>query len=130
MEFKERGLAAGRQWFDCHLLRQRLSGVPAHFFREVFNVGKGQPSLRARSATTALLRFRAAAARYTEAPFAAKVRIRSSSSAVQGLDLGRNISVPEKHSPNREDGRADPNKYGGLALRDGGTLSHAAITWA
>jgi hypothetical protein len=91
--------------------------VPAHFFRAARSVGKGQPSLRARSATRFASRFKAAAARITVTSLATNARMRTSSSAVHRLALGRNILVPEEHGPDREEGRSDPNNNGGLFLR-------------
>jgi hypothetical protein len=103
--------------FEYHLLRQGLSGVPAHLFRVDLSDGKGQPSLRARSVIRFASRFSAAATRNAVVPFATNTRMRSSSSAVHGLDLGRNISVAEKRGPDREESRPDPNNNGGLFLK-------------
>jgi hypothetical protein len=48
---------------------------------------------------------------------ATNARMRTSSSAVHRLALGRNILVPAEHGPDREEGRSDPNNNGGLFLR-------------
>jgi hypothetical protein len=87
------------------------------FCRAIRRGENGRPSLRARPRTEAWRRFKAAEARTTDALWATRVLSRSSSSGVHGLDIG-GISVAEDHHANRKDGGADPDKNGGLLLRD------------
>jgi hypothetical protein len=89
--------------------RQSLSGVLAHFFRASRMVGKGQPSLFARSRTTDCRRFKAAVARISEAPCATSSLRRSSSSGVQRCINGR-ISMSEDCCTHRKKSRANPDE--------------------
>jgi hypothetical protein len=103
--------------------RQSLSGVLAHFFRASRMVGKGQPSLLARSRTTDCRRFKAAVARISEAPCATSSLRRSSSSGVHRWINGR-ISMAEEHCTDRKKGGADPNEDGCSLLGDGWRRFH------
>jgi hypothetical protein len=80
--------------------------VPFIFLRAAVIVISGQPSFLARSETECEFRLSAAPARIAVAPLAAKARIRSSSSAVQGFEILRKL-VTKDHGCRREARRAN-----------------------